>query len=260
LSVFSKYDQYGAYHWRDVGRRIKCHNPYTAERYRLVTRALDGLPECGRLLDYGCGDGALLGLISKVLSKWEFHGYDPSTKGVELARMKLAERNLRAEIESDSTRFRSESFDVVTCCEVLEHVEEPVALLSELRRICHPHGQVILTTPIRLTEKPLDPEHIREYFPQELIDLCRNSGLFQVRQSIRAIPAGALEVYKYGFLPFLPKGLVSFWMKMASAWLGLDSLTLSCRKNDLFCVQLLRLSPLSGPADRAAIQLKSEGY
>jgi SAM-dependent methyltransferase len=44
--------------------------------------------------------------------------------------------------------FARETFDLVLCSEVLEHVREPEATLSEIRRILTPRGTLALTTPL----------------------------------------------------------------------------------------------------------------
>jgi 2-polyprenyl-3-methyl-5-hydroxy-6-metoxy-1,4-benzoquinol methylase len=246
MSSFTKYEQYGAYHWRDIGWKLKYHNPFTAERYRLVLDELSGLPDCGRLLDYGCGDGAFLGLISKKLPDWHLSGFEPSPKGNNLASAQFANRKIKVELFSDRSALAPEGYNVVTCCEVIEHVENPEELLIDLHRICQPEGRVILTSPIRLTEEPLDPEHIKEYFPKELVALCQGSGLFKVSKSLKAIPAGALEAYKFGFIPFAPKLMVANWMKIVSAWFGVNAFRASCPQCDLYSIQILQLTPIRG--------------
>ena len=50
------------------------------------------------------------------------------------------------------------SFDAVLCTQVLEHVADPLAVLSELRRVTRPGGQLLLTVPLvwPLHEEPYD--------------------------------------------------------------------------------------------------------
>lgn len=71
-------------------------------------------------------------------------------------------------MDAQRLAFRDRSFEVVTCFEVIEHVPEPAALLSELRRILVRDGVLLLTTPnrsVRLLplQRPWNPEHLREY-------------------------------------------------------------------------------------------------
>ncbi|QXQ06475.1 class I SAM-dependent methyltransferase [Sphingosinicellaceae bacterium] len=50
--------------------------------------------------------------------------------------------------ESDKLPYDTDSFDLVLFCEVLEHMtNDPVAALTEIKRILRPGGQLILTTP-----------------------------------------------------------------------------------------------------------------
>ena len=43
--------------------------------------------------------------------------------------------------------FEDDSFDLIWCSEVLEHLEDPGASLAEMRRVTAPGGDIILTTP-----------------------------------------------------------------------------------------------------------------
>jgi 2-polyprenyl-3-methyl-5-hydroxy-6-metoxy-1,4-benzoquinol methylase len=57
----------------------------------------------------------------------------------------------RAKVRSDLTRlsFRDQSFDVVFCSHVLEHVPDDRAAMSELHRVMRPNGWAILQVPIK---------------------------------------------------------------------------------------------------------------
>lgn len=43
--------------------------------------------------------------------------------------------------------FDSESFDLIWCSEVIEHLQDPAFVMSELRRVTKPGGTLVLTTP-----------------------------------------------------------------------------------------------------------------
>ena len=64
--------------------------------------------------------------------------------------------------------FKDNSFQLVTCFEVIEHVSKPDMLLSEVRRILKGDGILVLTTPNRAVrllplQRPWNPEHLYEY-------------------------------------------------------------------------------------------------
>ncbi|MGH9332524.1 MAG: class I SAM-dependent methyltransferase [Vicinamibacteria bacterium] len=168
---FEKYAQLGAYHWRDIGGHWIYHNAFNAERYRRVLRA--AAPLAGfRVLDYGCGDGALLGWISRAVgSNGEAVGLEPNEEGRAAARHMLSRHSLPARLCASPQELESGSFDRVICSEVIEHVADVEGLLRDIHRVLKPDGLAVLTTPIRLTEVPEEPSHVREWFPSEFAAL-----------------------------------------------------------------------------------------
>jgi SAM-dependent methyltransferase len=170
------------------------HHAFTAERYRRTLAALGDL-RGKRVLDYGAGDGALTGWIAKrVGAAGEAHGYDPNPQAVELARYMLDKHRLRATIHADLAELPNDYFDAVVCAEVIEHVHDVDGLLREIARVLKPGGAAIITTPVRLTEVPEDPNHVREWFPDEFVALLERGPLGLVRHE-QFIPAAAPEVY-----------------------------------------------------------------
>jgi len=98
-------------------------------------------------------------------------------------------------IEKDAFPFDSDFFDVVLCCEIIEHLlSDPVNALSEIKRVLKPGGTLVLTTPnvarldnvrkIVSGENVYDPysghgpygRHNREYTPQNLFSLLSANG------------------------------------------------------------------------------------
>jgi SAM-dependent methyltransferase len=75
----------------------------------------------------------------------------------------------------------SESMDVVATLQVIEHVWNHREFLGECLRVLRPGGQVVVTTPNRLTfspglEEPVNPFHTKEFTAAELATLLQNSG------------------------------------------------------------------------------------
>ncbi len=225
---FAKYAEMGAYHWREIGGHWIYHNSYTAERYRRVLEAARPLAGC-RVLDYGCGDGALLGWVCRAVgTNGKVVGFEPNDEGRALARHMLAKNRLEADLSGSSAELESSSFERVLCSEVIEHVEDVGRLLSEVHRLLKPGGRAVITTPIRMTETPEDPTHLREWFPSEFADLFSSGPLALVRHE-QVIPAATPEVFFWRprFLLRVPVfrvlcNLVSIYgKKNALSWLGM---------------------------------------
>ncbi len=98
------------------------------------------------LLDLGCGDGAFVALIREKTKVSEVFGVDIS----EEAARKAKERGIEAiplNIDEQDLPFTDNSFDIVFCGELIEHLFDPDHLLQEIRRVLKPGGLCILTTP-----------------------------------------------------------------------------------------------------------------
>jgi trans-aconitate methyltransferase len=129
-------------HWRDYAESA-ASNPAQAYRRRLVVRLLasaeDETP--ARVLDIGSGTGDLAAEIRKAFPAAELLGLDVSAAAVEQAARKVpAATFLQRDLASDSEpepAYRGWATQAV-CSEVLEHVEDPGALLTNARSYLAP--------------------------------------------------------------------------------------------------------------------------
>jgi 2-polyprenyl-3-methyl-5-hydroxy-6-metoxy-1,4-benzoquinol methylase len=97
----------------------------------------------GRLLEIGCGSGAFLARMRTL--GWNVFGVDPDPAAVSWGQRV---HNLDLTCGTwEQMGFPADSFDVITMNHVIEHVHDPVGLLTECQRILRPGGNVILTTP-----------------------------------------------------------------------------------------------------------------
>lgn len=99
----------------------------------------------GRILDVGCGGG----FVSYALTAagYEVVGVDLSTRAVHAAR--LAAAGWFAAASGERLPFASDTFDAVICSEVLEHVDSPGQVLSEVARTMKPGATLLFSTPNR---------------------------------------------------------------------------------------------------------------
>ena len=111
-------------------------HPYVAAKVRALTEDPDT-----RILDLGCGSGALLERLAAM-------GYRQLT-GVDI-RPPDSTAAIRYE-QADLDQFRFDapdgSFDLALAVEVIEHIENPGLFLAELARLLRPGGYGLLTTP-----------------------------------------------------------------------------------------------------------------
>lgn len=139
------------------------------------------------VLDVGAGTGSGLAVLRAMGAK-EVLGIDPLPAGPEVLPI-----NVRL--------FRDASFDIVTCFDVIEHVEDDTDLLSHLLRICR--YVVLLSTPNWNVWKCTNKYHVREYTPAELEALlagkqyaCWSAGANRVTEPVRSCaPASALASF-----------------------------------------------------------------
>lgn len=96
----------------------------------------------GRLLDVGCGVGDFLHNMMSL--GWNAEGIDNDVKVVE----KCKNRNLKVRVGFlEEQKYPENYFDVIVLKHVLEHVNKPVELLIECKRILKPYGNILILTP-----------------------------------------------------------------------------------------------------------------
>lgn len=96
-----------------------------------------------RLLDVGCWTGSLVGAATDL--GWSAQGIDPSAWAVERARE--AGRDVARGILGDDDGFVPSTYQVVTCCDVLEHLVDPGSGAARIAEILEPGGLLFATVP-----------------------------------------------------------------------------------------------------------------
>lgn len=135
------------------------------------------------ILDIGAGQGQLLRLLLGHLDA-EASACDYHTERFELANVPIAKINLN----HDALPYADGTFDLITCSEVVEHVENYHDLLRKARRVLKPGGLLVLTTPNVLNMK----SRLR-YFASGFANLfgplpVKNDKLYETSGHITPIP------------------------------------------------------------------------
>ncbi len=171
-------------HWWYRGRR------------RVLRAELDrlGLPERAALLDAGCGSGRTLVELARY---GEVAGLDASPVAVSAARRRGFGDVRLGSVEE--LPFADESFDAVTCLDVIEHTPDDVRVLRELLRVTRPGGAAIITVPAHpalWSNHDVVNQHFRRYRRADLLRAATTAG-YEV----------AADTY-FNMLPLGPAALV----------------------------------------------------
>lgn len=125
----------------EYSSNYKKHTEYKGIRKILINRFNKNLIKVIKeinpvsILDAGCGEGFIIKLISdNIEGELKISGFDLSEQAVGLA----GKANKDADIKAASIYnipFEEDSFDLVICSEVLEHLEKPEEALKEINRV-----------------------------------------------------------------------------------------------------------------------------
>ena len=156
------------------------------------------------VLDVGCGGGILAEAMAARAAS--VLGIDLATKPLGVARLHALERGVQKieyrEVAVEALAAeRPQSFDIVTCMEMLEHVPDPSSVVSACARLLRPGGWAFFSTlnrnPMAFVQAIVGAEYVlgllprgtHEYArfirPSELARWCRDGGL--VLQATRGL-------------------------------------------------------------------------
>jgi len=128
-------------HAPDVKRQLydaKESAYYGHVRHELVALVPEGNH---RVLEIGCGEGGTLHALKRVGKAREICGIDIAATAVGL------DRFLIADIERDPLPFEAESFDVILCADVLEHLVDPWTTVRTLTKLLRKGGWLVVSLP-----------------------------------------------------------------------------------------------------------------
>jgi ubiquinone/menaquinone biosynthesis C-methylase UbiE len=98
------------------------------------------------ILDYGCGEGRYIGVLREYWPDAPIIGCDISEVGLQIAAQRYAGAQFVV-MEDETVTLPDASVDLVTCIEVIEHVQSAARAAKEMARVLRPGGILLLTTP-----------------------------------------------------------------------------------------------------------------
>ena len=135
-----------AYRWWDEESEFKPLHDINPLRLYYINKivALDGK----KVLDIGCGGGILA--ESMVNKGARVKGIDLGEAPLAVAKIHAKEQNLNIEYDAISAEELAkndpDSYDVVTCMEMLEHVPDPSAIVNACAKLTKPGGDIFFST------------------------------------------------------------------------------------------------------------------
>jgi 2-polyprenyl-6-hydroxyphenyl methylase / 3-demethylubiquinone-9 3-methyltransferase len=125
-----------------------------------------------RALDVGCGGGILSEALARTGA--EVLGIDLAPAVLEVATLHALEAGVAVKYRGiaveDLAREQPQSFDLITCMEMLEHVPDPAGILQALATLVRPGGDIIVSTLHRTVKAFLvaivGAEHIARVLPR----------------------------------------------------------------------------------------------
>src|SRR5437868_509199 len=155
-------------HWWFYGRR-KIIESFVE---KICREAAKNAP---RILDVGCGTGANLQMLSQFGAA---EGVDVSSEALEFCRARgLAEVKQGA---AETLPYEDASFDLVTGLDVVEHLDDDLSGLREMRRVLRPGGRALLFVPAFMFLWGVQDDishHRRRYTLRELKQRVTDAGL-----------------------------------------------------------------------------------
>jgi 2-polyprenyl-3-methyl-5-hydroxy-6-metoxy-1,4-benzoquinol methylase len=131
-------------------------------RYRFAAAFANGR----RVLDAGCG----WGYGSNILAD----GGADNVIGIDIAETvveasgAIVRENVTVQLgDVSDLEFADDSFDLVVCFEVIEHIERRGEALAEFARVLAPGGLLLISSPNRDVYGDRNPFHVFEYTPEE---------------------------------------------------------------------------------------------
>jgi SAM-dependent methyltransferase len=182
-------------HYTDAYDRLISAAGDNPARWGFRLDAIARFRKSGALLDLGCSAGSFLEAIRS--ESWKLCGIEMSAKAARTAEGRTGAKIFVGDILD--AQFPRESFDVITCFDVLEHVYEPRRVIQRIAEWLKPGGIFYVLVPnidsaegrvFRSYWHGLElPRHLSHFSPGSLRFLAETAGLHEVLLETHRNPA-----------------------------------------------------------------------
>ncbi|HEX4311802.1 MAG TPA: class I SAM-dependent methyltransferase [Acidobacteriaceae bacterium] len=190
-------DELSRFYGPEYHQAVSCAGEGDAARWGGLLKTIQRYRTKGALLDIGCSTGGFLSHLSG--GAWQLAGIELSAEAAERARTNSGGQIMTGSI--GEVEFPPNSFDVITCNDVLEHLHEPRIVFEKVAGWLKPDGIFYVFVPNVLSWEArlfqsfwygLDlPRHLHFFSPSSLNSLSSQAGLETLR--IATPPGNYLE-------------------------------------------------------------------
>ena len=173
-----------SHYFKDLAE-LEAGNFWFRGRNKLILWALRKYsPELKSFLEIGCGTGFVISAIAKQFPSALLSGSEYLEEGLVFARQRLPKADFN---QMDARNIPYESaFDAIGAFDVLEHIDEDEAVLTQIGKALKPGGLVFITVPQhRWLWSSVDDYacHVRRYSPDELLQKVSGAGFEMLRST-----------------------------------------------------------------------------
>ena len=146
-----------------------------------------------KILEVGAGEGYLIEKLYQIFpqSHYTVTDYDDQILSLAKKRLSFIKSNIDFAIaDAHKLQFASQSYDLVICCEVLEHLPDPEVAIKEIHRVLKKGGTALFSVPREPLWRLLNiirfhylkdfgntPGHLQHFNADKLSNLLTNKNL-----------------------------------------------------------------------------------
>ena len=149
--------------------RITSYKPEKSENYnkvKWIKSFIDNEFNPKEILDIGCGGGVLLYTLKTFFKNSELFGVEPTSNFAELSKRRTGANIINGYFNNKS--FENIKFDLITCCQVLEHVQDLKTFVFDIKNSLSENGYLYIEVPDISDFETLPKSHSRFLEPSHL--------------------------------------------------------------------------------------------
>lgn len=228
-------DEYGEKYFKETRNNVHLLLKTMRPMWWRWVRILREYKCTGDLLDIGCGEGYFLQYAEKY---YDTYGSDVS----EYCIMEAKKRTDRTQLSVGSVKnidYADESFDMITCFDVLEHLEYPGVAIQECRRVLKQGGIFVVRVPN--TTSPgceWKKEDWFGYKDKTHVSLLSNEEWFKVfsKNNFEIVGVFYDGLWDTPYLKYVPKFIQDLFIKIPSLGLFLVGMKFSGKWGENLCM------------------------